>query len=97
MDPKAVEKHIKNNNGTALLRQIRDLLAPITDWSKAGLHDAHEHILALGTQQGAKRGAAAQPLRVALSGNSVTPPMLETLALLGREKTLARIDAQLSS
>jgi glutamyl-tRNA synthetase len=97
MDPKAVEKHIRNNNGTTLLRQIRDLLDPVAHWTREGLHDAHEKILALGVDQGAKRGAAAQPLRVALSGNSITPPMLETLTLLGREKTLARIDAQLSS
>jgi glutamyl-tRNA synthetase len=56
-------------------------------WSKTGLAEPMERILALGE----KRGAAAQPLRVARSGGAVTPPLLETLALLGREKTLARI------
>ena len=41
---------------------------------------------------GGKRGAAAQPLRVAISGGTITPPLLETLVLLGREKTVGRIE-----
>jgi glutamyl/glutaminyl-tRNA synthetase len=96
MDPKAVDKHITNNNGKNFLKQIQEILTPIPekDWSKNGLADAHEKILNLGMDAvgaSGKRGAAAQPLRVALSGNTITPPMLETLLLLGREKTLARI------
>ena len=46
-----------------------------------------ERVLALGE----KRGAAAQALRVAVSGGPISPPMLETVALLGREKTLGRM------
>ena len=89
-DPKAVEKHVKNNQGENFLRQIHEILQPISasDWNKAGLAQPMELILVLGD----KRGAAAQPLRVAVSGGPVSPPLLETLALLGRERTLARID-----
>ncbi len=89
-DPKAVEKHVKNNQGENFLRQIHEILQPISasDWNKAGLAQPMELILVLGD----KRGAAAQPLRVAVSGGPVSPPLLETLALLGRGRTLARID-----
>lgn len=38
-----------------------------------------------------KLGKVAQPLRVAVSGGPVSPPIDITLALLGRERTLARI------
>jgi glutamyl-tRNA synthetase len=37
-------------------------------------------------------GKAAQPLRVAITGAAVSPPLGETLALLGKDDTLARID-----
>ena len=40
-------------------------------------------------------GKVAQPLRVAVTGTSVSPPMFETLVLLGREKTLSRVDETL--
>lgn len=92
MDPAAVEKHVRNNNGKAFLEQIKTILAPVGGpWNKENLAAPMERLLALGE----KRGAAAQPLRVALSGGAITPPMLETLALLGREKTLVRIDRAL--
>jgi len=90
-DAKAVDKHIKNNGGIDFLRQIHVILEPVSaeQWNKTGLAEPMERVLALGE----KRGAAAQPLRVALSGGPISPPMLETVALLGREKTLARIKA----
>jgi glutamyl-tRNA synthetase len=100
IDAKAVEKHVKGNNGVGFLKESLAILEAVKEWTKTGLYEAHEQILSLGMNavgaQG-KRGAAAQPLRVALSGNSVTPPLLETLALLGREKTLARIGRMLGA
>jgi len=92
-DAKAVEKHIRNNNGVAYLKQIRDILGVVTDWTMAGLTAPMEQVLALGE----KKGAAAQALRVAVSGGAVSPPMLETVALLGHDKTLARIDGMISA
>jgi glutamyl-tRNA synthetase len=38
-------------------------------------------------------GKIAQPVRVAVTGSSVSPPIDATLALLGRERTLTRLDA----
>jgi glutamyl-tRNA synthetase len=45
---------------------------------------------------GVKPGAAFQPLRVALTGRTVSAGIFESLALLGREESLARIDAALA-
>lgn len=42
-------------------------------------------------------GKAAQPLRVALTGTAVSPPLGLTLALLGKDESLARIDRCLSA
>ncbi|MGN6368160.1 MAG: glutamate--tRNA ligase family protein [Phycisphaerae bacterium] len=97
IDPKALEKFVKNGGGVEFLKQIKAILDPLSDWSKAALAEPMDKILNLGTETGGKRGAAAQPLRVALSGNTITPPMLETIALLGREKTLGRINKLLQS
>ena len=94
-DAKAVEKHIKNGGGVEFLRAIQAILAPVAadQWNKTGLAEPMERVLALGE----KRGAAAQALRVAVSGGAISPPMLETVALLGREKTLRRIAARLAA
>ena len=92
MDAKAVEKFVRNNNGKELLAKAKGLLETVGEpWTRENLKEPMDAILAL-TE---KRGAAAQPMRVAISGNSITPPMLETLALLGREKTLARFERAL--
>ncbi|MGA1516578.1 MAG: glutamate--tRNA ligase, partial [Phycisphaerales bacterium] len=37
-------------------------------------------------------GKVAQPLRIAVSGGTVSPPIFDTLAMLGRASTLARIE-----
>ncbi|MHB8322492.1 MAG: glutamate--tRNA ligase, partial [Acidithiobacillus sp.] len=43
------------------------------------------------THAGGKMGKVAQPLRVAVAGRAVSPPIDATLALLGKEETLARL------
>jgi glutamyl-tRNA synthetase len=40
-------------------------------------------------------GKVAQPVRVAVTGTTVSPPLFETIELLGKEKTLRRLDATL--
>jgi glutamyl/glutaminyl-tRNA synthetase len=90
-DAKAVEKHVKNNGGVEFLRQTLAILKPVAEWTKAGLAEPMERVLALGE----KRGAAAQAIRVAVSGGTVSPPLLETIALLGREKAVGRMEQML--
>ena len=50
---------------------------------------------ALATEHGVGLGKIAQPVRVAVSGGTVSPPIDATLALLGRERTLQRIEQAL--
>ena len=50
----------------------------------------------LATQKGLGLGKVAQPVRVAVTGTTVSPPLFDTLVLLGREEALARIDAALA-
>ncbi|HMY45990.1 MAG TPA: hypothetical protein PKX74_10955, partial [Leptospiraceae bacterium] len=57
----------------------------------------HATIEALATELGVGLGKIAQPVRVAVSGGTVSPPIDQTLALLGRERTLARLAAATGS
>jgi len=61
------------------------------DWSAAALEAA---IRALADARGLKLGQVAQPLRAALTGRTVSPPVFDLMAVLGREETLARIREQ---
>jgi glutamyl-tRNA synthetase len=45
-------------------------------------------------QSGHKLGAVAQPLRAALTGGTVSPPVFDVMAVLGRDETLARLRDQ---
>ncbi len=71
------------------LRMLRERLSALGEWNALALHGA---IVAVAEQCGFKLGEIAQPLRVAISGRAVSPPIDITLALLGREKTLRRLD-----
>jgi len=89
-DPKAVAKFLKKNDGAGLkvLAEIRDKLAEC-DWTLDALEAVIEkHCKAAGLGM----GKVAQPIRVAVTGRAVSPSIHDTLMILGREKTLARID-----
>jgi glutamyl-tRNA synthetase len=88
-DPKAVQKHL-GPDARALLSRSRDVLAALPDWSAAAISEA---LNGLAASAGVGLGKVAQPLRVAVSGTSVSPPIDATLAILGRERTLQRIDS----
>jgi glutamyl-tRNA synthetase len=71
------------------LAAVRAKLANLSPWNAPGVHAALEGVCA---ELGVALGKVAQPLRVAVSGGAVSPPIDATVALLGREATLARID-----
>ncbi len=48
-------------------------------------------------ETGAKLGKVAQPLRSALTGRTVSPPVFDVMAVLGREETLGRLRDQLAT
>ena len=89
LDAKAVEKHL-TPDARALLRELEARFAALTDWDAAALHGALE---GLAKEKGVGLGKVAQPLRVAVTGGTVSPPIDATLALLGRSRSLARLHA----
>jgi len=91
IDPKAAAKHL-GADSQGSLAEVRDRLKALPEWTAPAIHDS---VNALATEKGVGLGKIVQPIRVAISGGSVSPPIDATLALLGRERTLARIDAAL--
>lgn len=63
------------------------------EWNTDALKAA---VLAAGEEHGLKLGKAQAPVRVAVTGRTVGLPLFESLEILGREKTLARVDAALA-
>ncbi|MEU5334936.1 glutamate--tRNA ligase [Streptomyces asoensis] len=77
----------------ALLATAREKLES-ADWTSA--ESLKEAVLAAGEAHGLKLGKAQAPVRVAVTGRTVGLPLFESLEILGKEKTLARVDAALA-
>src|SRR5882762_7719239 len=92
VDPKAAAKHL-GDDALPTVAKARERLADMARWDAPAIHTALND---LATQLQSGLGKIAQPLRVAVTGTAVSPPIDATLALLGRERTLARLDAVLA-
>jgi glutamyl-tRNA synthetase len=82
-----------DERGTHALAQARAALAQAASFDEDAVREALE---AVRDQLGVKPREVYQPLRVALAGTTVSPGIFESVALLGREETLRRIDAALA-
>jgi glutamyl-tRNA synthetase len=91
-DEKAIAKHLKVDGGKAILEELRGGLAAKERFDKESVETL---LKSVAEKRGAKLGKVAQPLRVAVTGTDQSPPMHETLSILGKERVLARIDAML--
>jgi glutamyl-tRNA synthetase len=80
---------ILNPEGRALLARALPKLEA-TDWSGAALENMAR---SFAEENGLKLGDVAQPLRAALTGKTVSPPLFEMLSLLGRKESLVRLRA----
>ena len=87
---KDAAKHLTAKAAPVLAALIEALSA--TDWKPEALHTA---VHGVAEKLGLKLGDVAQPIRVAVAGMAVSPPIDQTLALLGRERSLARLAAAL--
>ncbi len=89
--PDAVKKNLQKDNGEGfgVLQDLRPLLADCQPWSAAQLEIV---VKQYAEDKSLGLGKVAQPLRVAVSGSTVSPPIYDTLAILGQAATLARID-----
>lgn len=89
-DPDAVAKQWKDRPRTAeLLGAVRAQLAGVTTWTAGALEPA---LRTLAESRGVTAGKIFQPLRVALTGLTVSPGIFDVLMMLGRDKSLSRID-----
>ncbi len=91
-DDKAVKKVLLKNDGLAILQTVRDKLAAMEQFTE----EAIENMLrSLAEEKQVGLGKIAQPLRVAICGTTISPPIFDSVDMLGRENTLARIDMTL--
>jgi glutamyl-tRNA synthetase len=89
-DPKAAQT--LDAAGTRdLLGRLTPRLAALADWTGEAIE---AEVRAFAETEGAKLGQVAQPLRAALTGKMVSPPIFEVLAVLGRDESLARLGDQ---
>jgi glutamyl-tRNA synthetase len=89
VDDAAWAKATKDDWARPVLQEVRDAYATCA-WNHDALKSALESI---GNERGLKLGKTQAPIRVAVTGRSVGPPLFESLEILGRERTLARLDA----
>lgn len=88
-DPKAVRKVLNKAGALDLLAQTRAALESLHHWDEKHIHAAIENLC---EKNNVGMGKVAQPLRVALTGSTISPGIGDTLVLLGKEKTIKRID-----
>ena len=89
-EEQAARQHWKDPATTAdLLRATRDRLATVEPWAPEAIEQS---LRELAEARGTAAGKIFQPLRVALTGMSVSPGIFEVLVAMGRELALRRLD-----
>ncbi|MEJ2060431.1 MAG: glutamate--tRNA ligase [Gammaproteobacteria bacterium] len=91
-DEKAARKHL-GADSLPVLKGLYEALQAVDDWRPEPLH---AEVIKVSEALELKLGKVAQPLRVALTGATVSPPIDETLTLIGRERSLARLEKALA-
>jgi glutamyl-tRNA synthetase len=86
-DEKAVRKHV-TADVLLLLAEASNELDQVTDWSAAAIHEV---ISGFAAAKGISLGKLAQPIRLAVCGGTVSPPIDATLSILGKIESLARL------
>ena len=86
-DPAAVAKVLASEQGVRVLAAVPAALADVA-WDEEAIEGA---LRGLAEELGMGFGKLAQPVRVAVTGTTVSPPLFGTLVLLGRERVLARL------
>jgi glutamyl-tRNA synthetase len=90
IDPKAAAKELGPDAGAVLDAAI-GALDGVPDWTTAGIEEVLKAALIEGLEL--KPRKAFGPIRVAATGTTVSPPLFESLELLGRERSVARLRA----
>ncbi len=88
MDAAAAAKHLTTDT-LAALQTLRAELVSVPAWDHDGIHGCFQRSM---ERHGLKLGKLAQPVRVAMTGTTVSPGIFEVLEVLGRERSLQRLD-----
>jgi glutamyl-tRNA synthetase len=91
IDPAAAEKQLAGADAAEVLDAATAALGQLGSWTAPAIETALKESLVDGL--GRKPRQAFGPVRVAVSGRTVSPPLYESIELLGRERTLARLGA----
>ena len=91
-DPKAFQKVIGSDGGVECLKAAREALARAEPFTVENVESALREVV---ENRSTKPAKVFQPVRVAIAGSTVSPGIFESVALLGRDETLARIDRAL--
>lgn len=92
IEPKAAKKHLRPVILEPLV-QVRNLFAQIGVWTKENIATA---IATTAEKFELSMGKLGQPIRVAVSGATVSPPIDVTVWLVGRDRTLSRLDVAIA-
>jgi glutamyl-tRNA synthetase len=92
-DEKAVKKVLLKGQALEVLQIVRDRLAAMEAYTEEALEAM---LRGLAEERQVGLGKVAQPLRVALCGTTISLPIFDSVNLLGKERTLARVDAALA-
>jgi glutamyl-tRNA synthetase len=92
-DPSAFDKTIRRDGGVEALSAGRDALAQTETFDAEHVEAALRGVV---ERLQTKPGKVFQPVRVAIAGQTVSPGIFESVALLGKDETLARIDSALA-
>jgi len=90
-DDKAARKNLTPET-VPVLQALAESFKSVSEWNAGSIHEV---INAVAQRYGVGLGKVAQPLRVAISGGAVSPPIDITVALLGRQMTSERIERAL--
>jgi glutamyl-tRNA synthetase len=93
VDQSAFDRVICSDGGVATLSDARAALADTSPFTVENVEHALRGVV---ERRGAKPGHVFQPVRVAIAGKTVSPGIFESVALLGRDETLQRIDRTLT-
>jgi len=92
-DANAISQRAATRESRLRLADAQSVLRELRTWDRAPVEEA---LRALAQSQGCKAAEYIGPLRVAVTGQAVSPGIFETLEVIGRETSLGRIDAFLS-
>jgi glutamyl-tRNA synthetase len=91
-DEKAVRKHV-TPDVSVLLAEALEELGRLADWSAPSIHQV---ISGVAAAKSVSLGKLAQPIRLAVCGGTVSPPIDATLAILGKTEALSRLSKALA-